>query len=983
MEQLQIYLLGQLRLFVGERPFPFKSLPRVKTLLAYLLLHPDNPIPRNKLAFTLWPDVPETKAKSRLRRHIYELRQALPPTTEELPWMIVNAQTIQWNPAAPCWLDTAAFNYLIRQPNRLAEAIALYTGPLLPDEDESWLLLPRQQLQNGYQQTLQQLIEHNWRQDDWQQALVYAQQLLHSDPFHEKGIQQLLALLYGLGERATAVSRYQQFTDQLMADLEVPPLPETTAVYDAIHANEETTAVFALAELVAPPVAPQETATKHPTSGNIPNLLQPLIGREQELAELIQFMIGKSPVRLLTLTGISGIGKTHLAIATAIQLQNHYATCFPDGCFFLTLASLSQPEQVWTTIANQLQVKVKGQNDPFAVLREHLRYKQCLLILDNFEHLLTAVPALQTLLQAAPQLQILVTSIVPLGIIGEQEYPLHALQLPALAEKAAITTLMQNEAVAFFTAIAQTANPHFQLDEKNSTDVVKICHQLDGIPLALELAAAQSKHLTPTLLQQQLVVSQQLVSQATTTRPDRHQSISAALQWSFDLLTDAEKELLLQLSYFPDSFSLTAVSVICFQHSITEIDAFDADIFNRLTQLANKHFIYSVNRPTVEGVIRFAMLRTIRHFLREQFPPAIDLSWQLRYLNYYAQSIWPLRIEYHDNAPKWQRWLENETENVRQALNWAYTSDDESQFAPLGVKIVIGMGPYWETAMHLTEALFQFQRFDSRLNNCSPETQIRFLRAAGTIADLVGLPDDVAFDYRERALALARQGEDPELICYCLDTFGSSANRRGDFARGERMLREALALEKEMHPQQIRYRQASIMMNLSIAIKRNSADIEQALTLQEGCVDFLRTQNRPSDLAKAILSLGHTYRGIGNHQKDAACIREGLQIGQKLNDRFVQILFLTAVAEHAKFHHQFADSVQVYGALLTLSQTFHIGWPPYMQEGFTRDLETCHGQITATAYTLAWEKGTRLSLEEAVSLAHQIISDHLDVLDNQ
>lgn len=982
MEQLQIYLLGQLRMFVGERPFPFKSLPRVKTLLAYLLLHPDNPIARHKLAFMLWPDVPETKAKSRLRRHIYELRQALPPTTEEIPWIIVNAQTIQWNPAALYWLDTAAFNYLICQPNRLAEAIALYTGPLLPDEDESWLLLPRQQLQNGYQQTLQQLIEHNWRQEDWQQALVYAQQLLHSDPYHEKGIQQLLALLYGLGERATAVSRYQQFTDQLMAELEVDPLPETTAVYEAIHANKETTAVFALAELVVTPVAPQETRTERPTTGNIPNLLQPLIGREQELTELIQFMIGNSPVRLLTLTGISGIGKTHLAIATAMQLQTRYATRFPDGYFFVTLASLTQSDQVWTAVANQLQVKVKGQNDPFAVLREQLRYKQCLLILDNFEHLLTAVPALQTLLHAAPQLQILITSIVPLGIMGEQEYPLQALQLPALAGKADIPTLMQNEAVAFFTAVAQTANPHFQLEKKNSVDVVKICHQLDGIPLALELAAARSKHLTPALLQQQLAVSQQLVSQATTTRPDRHQSISAALQWSFDLLTDAEKELLLQLAHFPDSFSLTAVATICFQQSVTDIDTFDADIFNRLTQLADKHFIYKVNRPTAEGVLRFAILRTIRHFLHEQFPATIDASWQHRYLSYYAAIIWPLRSEWQGNVAKWQRWLENETENVRQALNWADTSEDATQLAPLGVKIVIGMTSYWETAVYLTEALMQFQRFDSHLHNCPPEIQIRFLRAAGTIADLVGLADDIAFDYRERALALARQGEDPELICYCLDTFGSSANRRGDFARGERMLREALALEKELHPQQMRYRQASIMMNLSIAIKRNSADMEQALALQEGCVDFLRTQNRPSDLAKAILSLGHTYRGMGNHRKDAACIREGLQIGQTLNDRFVQILFLTAVAEHAKFHHQFADAVQVYGALLALSQTLHIGWPPYMQEGFTRDLEACRGQITATAYTLAWEKGARLSLEEAVSLAHQIISDRVDVLDN-
>ena len=179
---------------------------------------------------------------------------------------------------------------------------------------------------------------------------------------------------------------------------------------------------------------------------------------------------------------------------------------------------------------------------------------------------------------------------------------------------------------------------------------------------------------------------------------------------------------------------------------------------------------------------------------------------------------------------------------------------------------------------HLTEATFQIERFAPLLPHCPRDVQVRFLRAAGAIADMAGIPDDAAFVYRERALRLAQQLEDRDLICLCLDAYGSSANRRGAFDRAEPLLRQALALE----------------------------------------------QARPSDLAKALLSLCHTYRKTGDLTADAACLHEGLQIGQQLNDRFVQILFLTAVADHAEFHKQLTTCVQLYGAFLSLSQKFNI-----------------------------------------------------------
>lgn len=971
MATLHIHLFGQLRLFWNERPYPFKTLPKVEPLLAYLLLHQHTPAQRDSLAFKLWPDTAEKQAKGRLRRHLYELRRALPPVPDEQPWLLITAQTVQWNPAAPYWLDVAAFEHLSQQPHRLAEAIALYTGELLPDVGEPWLVLPRQRLQNTYQKNLSQLITNNYQQGDWHQAVMYAEQLLRSDAYNETAMQHLLALLYGLRERTTAVSRYQQFQAQLEAELAVAPLPETTAVYQAILDKQESTTVFALADLATKTTGTTTTPQRQPAPGDIPNLLRPLVGRTRELAALLEFLSNARPIRLLTLTGIGGIGKTQLAIATATQLQTTYAHDFPDGCYFVPLASLTKPEQVWTAVADTLNLKVKGGNTPLVAVREHLRYKQCLLVLDNFEHLLQTAPELHTLLQAASQLQIIVTSITPLHIAGEQEYPLRPLQLPD--ETMSVEQLAQIESVALFTAVAQAANPHFQLDETNAVAIARICQQLDGIPLAIELAAARSKHLPTAVLQQQLAASQQLLADPTHARPARHHSLTTALQWSYDLLSTEEKQLLQQLAHFPDSFSLTAVSAICFQRSITTIDIFVADVFNQLTQLADKHLIFASSRPCVEGVLRFDMLRTVRQFLLTQPPSHLDVAWQLRYVNYYADIIWPLTKEWQSAISRWQLWLNNEAENVRQALNWAIAAAAKADFALPGVKIITGMVPYWETAVHLTEAVFQIERFDPLLPYCPPDVQVRFLRAAGAIADMAGIVDAVAFDYRERALQRAQQLEDRELICMCLDAYGSSANRRGVFERAEPLLRQALVLETELNQGQMRYRQASIMMNLSIVIKKQGGDVAEVLHLQEACVHFLRSQERPSDLAKALLSLCHTCRDVGRYQDDAACLHEGLQIGQQLNDRFVQIVFLTAVADHTEFHNQLTICVQLYGAFLTLSQKFNIGWPPYYQDGFARELDKFRQQLTPEAYALAWDKGARLSLPEAVAFAHQSI----------
>jgi tetratricopeptide (TPR) repeat protein len=235
--------------------------------------------------------------------------------------------------------------------------------------------LERQSLHTQYVQTLAQLVTAQWQAGDWPQAVIYAQQALAEDGFNEAVLRHYLALRHAQGDRTTAVSRYQEFAQQLKEELDVEPLPETTAVCAAIQNNQTAEQIFALAELKA---APEEAPTTRPlrqTPGTVPAPLRPLVGRTAEQAALIKLLTAQPPVRLLTLTGIGGIGKTQLAIAVATHLQTHCAAQFADGCYFVPLASLTTPAQVWTAVADRLGIKTNNKNSPFAQLQEQLRYK--------------------------------------------------------------------------------------------------------------------------------------------------------------------------------------------------------------------------------------------------------------------------------------------------------------------------------------------------------------------------------------------------------------------------------------------------------------------------------------------------------------------------------------------------------------------------------------------------------------------------------
>jgi DNA-binding SARP family transcriptional activator len=531
---LHIHLLGNLRIFLDQQPFRFPGLPKTLPLWAYLLLQREVALTREQVAFTLWPDEDETSARSNLRRHLHDLRRALPPAPEDRPWLLAEGAKIQWNPDADDWLDIAEFESHCQNSARLADAVALYEGDLLPGIYDDWIFFERERLRNDFFKALDQLVQQSFARQEYRQGIDFVLKLLAHDPLREDAVRDLMLLRSLSGDRSGALREYKQFEGRLATEMNVAPMPETNELYRAIVQNETirpTTPIFAAHDLpnIVAPAAP----IPH-IANNIPATMASFIGREEELARLCELLQPTAHVRLLTLTGTVGSGKTRLALEVAHRLLDRWPHLYPDGVFFVSLSAVTKPEGVIPAIAATLGVSESGHRPLVDDLKAFLGTRHLLLILDNFEQVNAAALSIGELLTALPHLRVLVTSRSVLHIYGEYEFPVPPLALPDSphlnAEKIA-----KYSAVALFVERASAVNPQFRLDAGNAAVVAQICLQLDGLPLALELAAARCKLFTPAALLNRLSSRLDFLNSQLQRTPTRQQTLRSIIEWSHNL----------------------------------------------------------------------------------------------------------------------------------------------------------------------------------------------------------------------------------------------------------------------------------------------------------------------------------------------------------------------------------------------------------------------------------------------------------------
>ena len=955
LPHLRIHLFGNLRLSYGEKPLLFNALPKTLPLFAYLLLN-RGPIPRDSLAFTFWPDVEEAEARANLRRHLYDLRRVLPDIAGD--WITRQGQALQWNTDAPYWLDVEAFERYCREPARMKEAITLYTGDLLPEAYEDWIEFDRQRLRTLYFSTAGQLITFQREEGRFDEAILVAEQALRQDPWREDMLRDLILLRYLAGDRTGALQAYQTFKKRLDEEMGVPPMPETTQLHEKVLRGEPLTGG------ADPPPArgvPTPVERRTPPPGRVPAPLKPIIGRETEIRSILN-LIGnpETSTRLLTLTGTAGTGKTRLALEVASRLLRERAGVFPDGVFFIPLASLNRTELVLPAIAAALGIKSQDTAGLMQALVNDLRYKKVLLVLDNLEHVLDAVPQLGELLNAEAGLRVLVTSQSSLRLYGEREYPVRPLALPDLVNLPPVDELAAYPSVALFVETARATDPHFLLDTANAEDVARICTRLDGLPLAIELAAARARIFSPARLLAQLVSRLDILTNRARDVPERHRTLRSAVEWSYNLMAEEEKKLFARLAVFPGGFSAETVGEVLMTPETAHL-AMDV-----LELLAEKNIIQP-DMANAEEMPRFFMLATLRDYALERLQQDAELpALYRRRADYFAQ----LADQAEDGLlgpeqSRWLTWIQVEENNLRETLEWAFRPESEAADVERGVRIVCYLFVrYWKMRGRLNEGQDWFNRARAHKSRLNRHWQKKVSQHSASFYVWQGEYEAARKQFEEE-YQLAQAEGDKNALANFMQGLGLVAGHLGDYVQAEKYFTEAIALERELNTEGTSYNLTVALNNLGI-VYRHLGDYAKAVQIQQEVMEHRREQGDHLGLASALANVANLESLQGQFEEAFRHFRESIVIRRELRDDLGIVICLGGVASLFYRQEAFERAVLLFGTTFKLRQQFN--YQASIENRFEEihDLDISRRKLGEAAYTAAWEAGANLSLDQAV-----------------
>lgn len=643
---------------------------------------------------------------------------------------------------------------------------------------------------------------------------------------------------------------------------------------------------------------------------NLPLQFTSFVGRDQEIAELKRLLAPNATaaqeVRLLTLSGTGGSGKTRLALRAATECLGE----FPDGVFFINLAPLSEPGLVLPTILQTLGVSPIGRQTALDALQEQLRTKRLLLVLDNFEQMLDAAPDFATLLTKTSHLKILVTSRVLLHLASEHEFRVPPMPLPNLRPEFA-NELEQNEAVALFVERAQAARAGFQLTPTTARVVAEICVRLDGLPLAIELAAARIRILAPQDLLTRLGRRLHLLTGGARDLPARQQTLRNAIDWSFQLLTPNEQRLFTRLGVFVGGWTLESAEQVCFAGADRSDDSVD-----EMQTLAEHNLIQHQASP--EGDVRLTMLETLREFALEQLEASGELeSLRQRHADYFFAFVdEAIPTDGNLATPKSVERILEEHANLRAASAWNYGSKGNAQKG-LRLAETIGYAANWtEERIWMDRAL----AYADTEGGYDPHTRGRVLRLFGLAQAWQGDNAGAESSFFA-ALAIFRQLEDRTSTLHCMERLGWLARERGDAATAIARLEETISLANELD---LSDSALGIKITLASAITMQG-DIAAARRLLEQVLPQLRQRGDSVGVGWALNHLGHVAQLESDYEQATRLYTESLSLFPRDNPHWTShIEGLQSLGETALAQGDAAlATVRLYESL-ALAQKYHL-----------------------------------------------------------
>jgi predicted ATPase/DNA-binding winged helix-turn-helix (wHTH) protein len=680
-----------------------------------------------------------------------------------------------------------------------------------------------------------------------------------------------------------------------------------------------------------------------------------VVGREDEIAQVCE-LLRREDVRLLTLTGVGGVGKTTLAKVVAHLLRDD----FEGGVVFVELAGITNAELVPSSIAAALGIKESGERPIVDVLNESLQNRRVLLVLDNFEQLISAASSIVELLGSAPDLKVLTTSRAILHISMENEYLVPPLQLPPrspinVSDANSLDELAGFEAIRLFIDRARHSKPNFELKHENANVVAEICSRLDGLPLAIELAAARIRLLSPAAILARLQSQLSLLTGGSSDMPERQQTMRSTMAWSYGLLSERDQKLFARLAVFSGGFTLEAAEKVC----CTESGASALDVLNGLTALVEHSLL--APRDQTSGDPRFQMLEVVREYAAEVLAERGETD---RVRRRHAEFFMALGEEAEPylqaaRSAEYLNVLEADHDNLRRALDWAKENDPE-----LGQRLAGAIWRFWWLHGHIREGCEQLGSFLAQSAEADMTVRAKMLSGAAALNRLRG-STDLSRVLTEQALVLARNADDQKNAALSLHQLGFLTLDDQDFAEAGRLFEEGLSLAKELGDKQV----LALLYNGLGELARLQEDFERASEFYSEALQFNREVGDRVRQTTSLINLGATALSQGYTDKAGAFYREGLEISSDMADMNGTLYCLEGVAGSFWGAHDPERSAILFGAAAAAREATNLFIEPADLPPYERSVALVRSALPEPAFDVLYAEGQKMKLDEAVAVA--------------
>lgn len=980
MASLTIHLLASFQVRLNGRSLSDFPTDKARALLAYLVVERQRPHRRETLSSLLWPDQPDDRARQNLRQALSSLRQLLGDNHNTAPpFLLVDRHEVQFNPLANLWLDVTAFTTLadacerhrhralgqcLPCLRRLEEMVNLYTGDFLAGFSlndsapfEEWVLLKREWLHCQTVEALSELADFYERRGEYAAARHLVQRQVQMEPWREESHRQLMRLLAEDGQRSAALAQYKACRQALRLEFDANPTNETLRLYTTIQEGYD-----------------RQDEKKRPFVAGLPPIATPFVGRAQELAELAN-MLADPNTRLITLVGPGGMGKSRLAMQVAID----HLGVYPDGLYWLELAELPTAVLLIFAAARHLGLTLAGKEPPEAQLLAYLRNKRLLLVLDNAEHLPDLPEQVAGWLTAAPGLTLLVTSRERLALREERVY-----QVEGLAYEAACAW---PEATQLFVRSAQYAQHQFDPDPDELAAIAEICHLVEGIPLALELAAAWTPERSCADIARALTGDMALLTAVWHNTPERQRSMQASFDYSWRFLSAEDRRAFARLALFRGAFATEAAQ------AVAEVDR------AALGRLAAKSLLRRMGngRYQLHELIRQFATCKLADFVGET--ERIAAAHAAYYLAFLARQEASLKGSGQEAA---LAAIEQELGNLRQAWAWAVAQmaagqaeaaawiegslDSLFQFYALRNWYQAGAGVFEQAATAVSPTLLQAERLRGEL-----------LTRQARCLEFTAPPEEATKLYQESLACFAAAGA-AKARALPLYGLGYMAHIQGDYATSCDFFAESLALYRLAGDS---WGEANVLSSLCLTRRRMGAFAE-AQQAGEASLAIRRTLGDRRGIASSQNNLGLVYCAQGAFGSAETALQESLDICREMGNKIGMANAFTGLCQVAFYAQDMAEAarrqqqaltlfrevgdlwgvaiaynnlgqiVQAEGQIVQAQHFFREGIQVYRQLGMKTGLAHTLGNLAQANLQLGETAAAAASLAESLTLAAEL-----------